>query len=68
MMAKKKTRDDKLRRQLENTIENLDEAEETLTDDALPETERERIIRKNEHRKEQIAALEDNVEDELKGW
>ncbi|HHX01891.1 MAG TPA: small acid-soluble spore protein Tlp [Firmicutes bacterium] len=66
-MAKKKTRDDKLRRQLENTIENLDEAEETLTDDALPETERERIIRKNEHRKEQIAALEDNVEDELKG-
>ena len=45
-MAKKKNRVEKLRRHLDSTIENLDEAEETLTDDALPETERERIIRK----------------------
>lgn len=51
---------------MDSTIENLDEAEETLTDDALPETERERIIRKNEHRREQIASLKENL-DELEG-
>ncbi|HPT92753.1 MAG TPA: hypothetical protein PK828_01625 [Limnochordia bacterium] len=65
-MAKKKNRAEKLRRHLDSTIENLDEAEETLTDDALLETERERIIRKNEHRREQIASLKENL-DELEG-
>ncbi|NLM69307.1 MAG: small acid-soluble spore protein Tlp [Firmicutes bacterium] len=62
-MAKKKNREEKYRAQIENTIERLDEAEETLTNDALPERERERILRKNEHRREQIESLKENLEE-----
>jgi len=62
-MAKQKNRrEEKLRKDLENTIANLDEAEETLTNDALPETERERIISKNEHRRDQIESLKENLQ------
>jgi|GEM_PF-558357 len=57
-MAKRKTHEDKLREHLENTIERLDEAQETLEHDPVPASERERIIEKNEHRQEQITALE----------
>jgi phosphoenolpyruvate carboxylase len=63
VMAKKKNREEKYRAQIENTIERLDEAEETLTNDALPERERERILRKNEHRREQIESLKENLEE-----
>ncbi|HHT37744.1 MAG TPA: small acid-soluble spore protein Tlp [Firmicutes bacterium] len=66
VMAKRKNREAKYREQIENTLERLDEAEETLRNDALPETERERIMRKNEHRREQIASLQDNL-DEIDG-
>ncbi len=62
-MAKKKNREEKYRAQIENTIERLDEAEETLTNDALPERERKRILRKNEHRREQIESLKENLEE-----
>lgn len=63
-MAKQKNRrEEKLRKDLENTIANLDEAEETLTNDALPETERERIISKNEYRRDQIESLKENLQD-----
>lgn len=65
-MAKRKNREAKYREQIENTLERLDEAEETLRNDELPETERERIMRKNEHRREQIASLQDNL-DEIDG-
>jgi len=57
-MAKRKTHEDKLREHLENTIERLDEAQETLEHDPVPTSEREKIIEKNEHRQEQITALE----------
>lgn len=63
-MAKKKTREDIIRKQIEQTIVNLDEAQETLTDDAINDEEKERIIRKNEHRKEQISALENRLTEE----
>ena len=65
-MAKRKNREAKYLEHIENTLERLDEAEETLRNDALPETERERIMRKNEHRREQIASLQDNL-DEIDG-
>jgi len=62
-MAKRKTHEDKLREHLENTIERLDEAQETLEHDPVPASERERIIEKNEHRQEQITALEKKLND-----
>lgn len=49
--------------QIENTIDNLAEAKETLMDDALPEEEKARIEAKNKHREEQISSLKQELEE-----
>ncbi len=50
-----------LKEQLENTLERLDEAQETMVHDNISEEEKEAIARKNRHREEQIAGLKSEL-------
>ncbi|NLM25117.1 MAG: small acid-soluble spore protein Tlp [Firmicutes bacterium] len=59
-----KNRKERDRQQIENTIDNLHEARETLMNEAVPEEEKKRIREKNRHREEQIASLKEELEEE----
>ena len=59
-----KNRKERDRQQIENTIDNLHEAHETLMNEAVPEEEKKRIREKNRHREEQIASLKEELEEE----
>jgi small acid-soluble spore protein (thioredoxin-like protein) len=54
---------EKLQEQVVNTIENLEEAHETLQMD-LPEDQREAILAKNRRREAAIAAKREEIKDE----
>ncbi|NMB00236.1 MAG: small acid-soluble spore protein Tlp [Firmicutes bacterium] len=54
---------DKLREQVVNTIENLEEAHETLRMD-LPEDQKEAIRAKNRRREQAIAGKREEIRDE----
>lgn len=55
---------DRLQEQVVNTIENLEEARETLRNDDLPEDQREMILAKNRRREEAIRAKREEIRDE----
>lgn len=59
-----KNRKERDRQQIENTIDNLHEARETLMNEAVPEEEKKQIREKNRHREEQIASLKEELEEE----
>ncbi|MGI6038246.1 MAG: small acid-soluble spore protein Tlp [Limnochordia bacterium] len=61
----KKERVEYLEQQIENTLENLQEAEETLHHDDLPEEEERRVSAKNAHRRDTVEQLKAEIEDEL---
>lgn len=52
-----------LKEQLENTVERLDEAQDTLRHDNISEDQKEMIARKNRHREEQIAGLKSELDE-----
>lgn len=63
-MAKEpKDRKKMLKEQLENTVERLDEAQDTLRHDNISEDQKEMIARKNRHREEQIAGLKSELDE-----
>lgn len=55
---------DRLQEQVVNTIENLEEARETLENDDLPPEQRERILAKNRRREEAIRSKREEIRDE----
>lgn len=54
---------EKLREQVVNTIENLEEAHDTLQMD-LPEDQRQAILEKNKRREESIEGKREEIKDE----
>ena len=58
-----KNRKERDRQQIENTIDNLHEARETLMNEAVPEEEKNEL-EKNRHREDQIASLKEELEEE----
>lgn len=54
---------DKLREQVVNTIENLEEAHETLRMDP-PEDQKDAILAKNRRRQQSIASKREEIRDE----
>lgn len=55
---------DRLQEQVVNTIENLEEAHETLRNPDLPPEQREQILAKNRRREEAIAGKREEIKDE----
>jgi len=55
---------DNLQEQVVNTIENLEEAHETLRNEDLPEEQRKAIIAKNRRREQAIEAKRAEIKDE----
>ncbi|AQS59133.1 small acid-soluble spore protein Tlp [Desulforamulus ferrireducens] len=66
-MAKPDDRSDnveKLQEMVQNTIENLEEAHETLENTSLSEEQRQAIIAKNKRREESIRGFRQEIKDE----
>ncbi|WCK55871.1 small acid-soluble spore protein Tlp [Aneurinibacillus sp. Ricciae_BoGa-3] len=57
---------EKLQDMIQNTIQNIHKAEETLAIGDMPEYQRERIEAKNERRRESIAGMREEVRDEAR--
>ncbi len=55
---------ERLQEQVVNTIENLEEAHETLRNPDLPPEQREQILAKNRRREEAIAGKREEIKDE----
>ncbi|MFC7394935.1 small acid-soluble spore protein Tlp [Scopulibacillus cellulosilyticus] len=55
---------EKLQENVQNTIENLEEAHETLHNDDLSEKDRQAILDKNERREQSIAGMREEIKDE----
>lgn len=55
---------DKLQEQVVNTIENLEEAHQTLQNEDLPEEQRQAILAKNRRREQAIAGKREEIKDE----
>lgn len=64
MPRENKDRRKMLEDQLENTLERMEETQETLEHDDIPDEEANRIQEKQRHRKEQIAGLRSELADE----
>lgn len=56
----------KLQENVQNTIENLEEAHETLQNEDMPQEEREKIIAKNRRREESIQGMREEIRDEAR--
>ncbi|MGV3487415.1 MAG: small acid-soluble spore protein Tlp [Tuberibacillus sp.] len=56
----------KLQEMVQNTIENMEEAEETLRDDGLNGKDREAVIAKNERREQAIEGMRREIKDEAR--
>ncbi|HOB08604.1 MAG: small acid-soluble spore protein Tlp [Limnochordia bacterium] len=57
---------DKLQEQVVNTIENLEEAHQTLQNEDLPEEQRQAILAKNRRREQAIAGKREEIKDEYR--
>ncbi|AEF94214.1 Small, acid-soluble spore protein tlp [Desulfotomaculum nigrificans CO-1-SRB] len=55
---------DKLQEMVQNTIENLEEAHETLRNDNLSEDQKQAIRAKNKRREESIRNFREEIKDE----
>ncbi|MEG6522057.1 small acid-soluble spore protein Tlp [Desulfotomaculum sp. 1211_IL3151] len=68
-MAKPDDRSDnveKLQEMVQDTIQNLEEAHETLQNESLSEEQRQAIIDKNHRREESIRSFRDEIKDEYR--
>lgn len=66
-MAKPDDRSDnveKLQEMVQDTIQNLEEAHETLQNESLSEEQRQAIIAKNHRREESIRSFRNEIKDE----
>ncbi len=66
-MAKPDDRSDnveKLQEMVQDTIQNLEEAHETLQNDSLSQEQRQAIIAKNRRREESIESFRNEIKDE----
>nr|WP_051263219.1 small acid-soluble spore protein Tlp [Tuberibacillus calidus] len=57
---------EKLQEMVQNTIENMEEAEETLRDDGLSGKDREAVIAKNKRREQAIEGMRREIKDEAR--
>jgi small acid-soluble spore protein (thioredoxin-like protein) len=55
---------EKLQEMVQNTIENMEEAEETLRAEDLSGKDREAVIAKNERREEALQGMREEIKDE----
>lgn len=55
---------EKLQEMVQNTIENMEEAEATLSNQDLSGAERQQVLDKNKRREESIAAMREEISDE----
>ncbi|MBM7644643.1 small acid-soluble spore protein (thioredoxin-like protein) [Scopulibacillus daqui] len=55
---------EKLQEMVQNTIENLEEAHDTLHNEDLSGKDRQAILEKNERREEAIAGMREEIKDE----
>ncbi|GAB6180983.1 hypothetical protein JCM14036_23020 [Desulfotomaculum defluvii] len=68
-MAKPDDRSDnveKLQEMVQNTIQNLEEAHETLQNDSLSQEQKQAIIAKNKRREESIESFRSEIKDEYR--
>jgi small acid-soluble spore protein (thioredoxin-like protein) len=67
-MAKPDNRKDnaqKLREMVQNTIGNIEAAEETMSNTHLSQEQREQVRAKNERRRESIESMRNEISDEV---
>ncbi|TCP19976.1 small acid-soluble spore protein (thioredoxin-like protein) [Scopulibacillus darangshiensis] len=55
---------EKLQEAVQNTIENMEEAEKTLSNDDLSEKDRQAVTHKNQRREESIKGMRAEIQDE----
>lgn len=56
---------EKLKKMKENTIENIEAAEESMIESDMPEEQKENIRKKNERRRQSIKGFEEEIADEI---
>jgi small acid-soluble spore protein (thioredoxin-like protein) len=57
---------EKLQEMVQDTIQNIEEAHETLQNDDLNESERQQILDKNKRREESIEGMRAEIKDEAR--